>query len=236
MVGRILVVCTANVCRSPLAAKSISTSFADATSAVAGSAVAASAVGPVGSDCQLLVESAGIAAEPGSSWCVESAEMANVDVSDNGHVSQPLDAEQLRLSDAVITLDRSQRAFAARLLPQCRTRLFTLTQADLLAAQVGEQLLAGTLPEGAATFPMQRSERIGWFVAEMDAARGSLSGLHEDALDIPDMHDGSGDHAALHQVREASSGFGTWLSRVVTYSAGNNEPAPPRHNPRGVSA
>jgi protein-tyrosine phosphatase len=199
---RVLVVCTANMCRSPLAASVIAAAFADAVP------------GSLPGD-ELLVESAGITVEPGAPWCEQSAGFAGVDPAANGHVASPLDVQQLRASDVIVTLDRSQRAFAARMLPQCRARLFTLTQASMLAERVGIQMIGGTLPEGAPPFPAQRSDRLRWFIGEMDAARGLLSGMSDEAFDIADMHDVAGDHGTLVLVRENAERFGRWLHRVA---------------------
>jgi protein-tyrosine-phosphatase len=202
LLARVLVVCSANVCRSPLAANVIEAAFAAATP-----------------DGELVVESAGTAVDPGAPWCERSAAYVGIDAASDGHVAQPLDVEQLRASDVILTLDRSQRATAARMLPGCRPRLFTLTQASLLSEHIGDRLRTGTMPADAPPFPAQRSERIRWLIGEMDAGRGVLSGLLDEALDITDMHDGSHDHGELVTVRENAERFGTWLHRVV-YHAG----------------
>lgn len=165
---RILVICTANVCRSPLAADVLRR-------------------GTILTE----VTSAGTDAEPGERMCRQSAtRAATID-----HRARPLTPDLLADADLVLALDRTHRAAAARLAPQCRPRTFTLRQAAALAEHVAATLDGGQLPEGAPPLPSEPRERLTWLVAELDAARALLAGWPEGREDIPDDH-GAPDHSA----------------------------------------
>jgi len=112
-------------------------------------------------------------------------------------------------------LDRTHRSAAARLLPSCRSRLFTLKQAALLADLVAQQLGSGDAPLGSPPLPKDPQDRLQWLVEEMDAARGALAGVSEEELDIIDEH-GPQDHAkTLIAVRDAAEVFSTAVLAVA---------------------
>jgi protein-tyrosine phosphatase len=198
----VLVVCTANVCRSPLAAAIISMTFA-----------AAARDGAV-ADHLVSVRSAGTEADPGDPMCWQSAEILQASAQE--HRATLLEPDLLAGADLVITADRSQRGACARLWPECRPRLFTFTQAAALATSVSETLTSGTIPDGAPPLPVGQRDRLGWLMSEMDAARGSLAGMPEGYEDIEDGH-GTTDHqGALTAVEAAASALARALLNVVT--------------------
>lgn len=166
---RILTVCTANVCRSALAAEVLRQW--GASQHLTG---------------VISVESAGTDAFPGAPMCAEGASVAGV--RGDGHAARELTAGLLADADLILTADRTHRAAAARLLPSCRPRLFTLRQAATLAATLAETLAAGHLPEGAPPLPDGDPERLRWLVAELDAARGQRAGAADEDDDIEDQH------------------------------------------------
>jgi protein-tyrosine phosphatase len=192
---RILVVCTANVCRSPLAEIVLRRGLA-------------------GQHSEFVdVTSAGTHADAGQPMCAQGAAHAGVDP--DVHRSRLLSAVDLADADLVLTADRSQRAAAARLDPSCRPRLFTLRQAAELAAHVSRTLAAGGVPEGAPPIPNEAAERLRWFMGEMDVARGSRAGRHEQDDDIEDRH-GPGDHAAtVAAVDDASASIARGLKAFL---------------------
>jgi len=194
---RVLSVCTANECRSPLAAAIIQRTWV--------------IDGPV--DAPLISASAGVEALAESPWCEQSAEVAQAD--GNGHRSRELQVGDLESATLVLAMDRSQRAIAARLQPSVRPRLFTLVQAALLAEHVGSSLKWNGPAAGAPSLPSGTSERIQWLVAEMDAARGALAGMGDEAFDITDVH-GTDDHrAGLERVRTSAQTLTEWMIQVA---------------------
>ncbi|WP_375399273.1 hypothetical protein [uncultured Amnibacterium sp.] len=116
---RVLVVCTANICRSPLAERTLQRAFA-------GSPALA----------HLTVRSAGTFAEQDAAMCALSATLLDRD--DDGdwvqaHRSRRLTAELVAASDLVLTMEREQRSIAARLAPGSQAKIFTITEAAQLA-------------------------------------------------------------------------------------------------------
>ena len=193
---RILVVCTANVCRSPLAERVLLRELA-------------------GTD--VVVTSAGTHAEPGDPMCPGSAGWLGVDPTT--HAARELDRDLLRDADLVLAADRTHRGACARLAPDCRPRLFTVRQAAGLASYVAACTADGRLPDGAPPLPESPGERLRWLVGEMDAARGLLPARPEEADDIADRH-GPAPHADVFaEVDEATTEIGramrTCLSAVA---------------------
>ena len=126
----VLVVCTANVCRSPLAERVIGTRFADAAHD-----------GRI-HDHLLLLRSAGTDAEPGDPMCPQSA--ALVHYVPQEHRARLIQPRLLASAGLIVTADRYHRGECARMWPECRPRLFTLTQAAALA-----EIVAGSVRPGA---------------------------------------------------------------------------------------
>lgn len=165
----ILIVCSANVCRSPLTAQLLQRWAREQ-----------------GLQRSVHVQSAGVAAFPGEPMCPQAAAYAGADPL--AHTARELAAGMLIDADLILTADRVHRGAAARLVPQCRSRLFTLRQAAGLADALRASLAAGALPEGAPPLPEGTVERLEWLVREMDAARGLLAARPEDDDDVPDRH------------------------------------------------
>ena len=186
----ILTVCTANICRSPAAERLLLAGLAD--------------LAP-----EATVSSAGVAAVDGRPACDLSSALigeyvateypgAGAPADFGTHRSRRLTAEHARGSELILALDRSHRAELARLAPARRPVTFTLRQAATLATAVAAAVADGGLPQGAPPLPADRADRLRWWVAEMDAARG-LTGDPGDSeqfagdlwghpLDVPDPH------------------------------------------------
>lgn len=201
----ILVVCTANICRSPTGARGLQVGLWHAG---------------VPSDL-VSVESAGVAA--GDDWpmCELADTMTTAALGEGGnHRSRRLTAELANEAGLILVADRGHRTAVGQLAPATRGRTFTIRQAARLAAWVvgdagvlgiAEVKAAGGTPDldpddlrlGVPALPTAPRDRLGWFVAELDAARG-LAPL-ADAGDYPDCEpDDIGDpHVAgwyLHDV------------------------------------
>lgn len=180
MALRILVVCTANICRSPATAELLRRKVAD--------------------PALVDVSSAGVAALEGAAACVVSTNLvrglhAATDRPRAGAPAQGarlVTAQLLLDADLVLALDRWHRAALAQLAPATRSRTFTLRQAARLAAQLRQQLEAGQLPLGAPPVPSDPQSRLAWLVTELDAARSSspsgAAGADWHPDDVPDPH------------------------------------------------
>ncbi|MDP2287968.1 MAG: polysaccharide biosynthesis tyrosine autokinase [Actinomycetota bacterium] len=191
---QVLVACSANVCRSPLAASIIRAEVGELGSAV-------------------YVNWAGTYAAVGDAMCSQAAAYL-------GHVgavgsSRQITAPLLMSADLLLTADRSQRAWLARMNPASRPRTFTLRQGARLASGVTQQLAAGFLPLGSPPLPENLHDRLMWLVSEMDAARGSHAFWDPHADDIEDLHSEDDHRATLDEVAQAS----TELARAFMFVA-----------------
>jgi len=171
--GGILVVCTANVCRSPAAA-----------------ALLRAAAGP-----DLPIVSAGTQALPGSPACPEASRWlaALGHQAPQAHSARPLDASAVRAASLVLTAARVHRAAVIDLVPAAQRRTFTLPQAARLSAWL---VRAGAEPPDA-----DPRGRLAWLAGELDAARGLVgrpAGAELD--DLPDPHLEPGNPDARHDV------------------------------------
>ncbi|WP_456237999.1 arsenate reductase/protein-tyrosine-phosphatase family protein, partial [Marisediminicola senii] len=110
---RVLVVCTANVCRSPFAA-----------------ALLANRLVAADPGTTITVSSAGSRAHHGAAACEVAAAMAT----DGGfpilgHASRPLDVSTIEGADLILTAEAAHRSAVSRLVPGARARTFTISEA-----------------------------------------------------------------------------------------------------------
>lgn len=228
---RVLVVCTANICRSPASATLLRREFAAA-----------------GLSDVVEVESAGVSAVEGAPACDLSSALVGEFVSRHYAGQEPIepdvDAHRSRLvttamtqeADLILALDRSHRAALARIDPAARARTFTLRQAAGLSQVVAGYSEAGHVPPGAPPLPDPREDRLRWWVGELDAARGLTavgasdepSGLQWHPEDVPDPHVvGYQVHApAIELAEDAIMLISSGVGRVVA-TGSDGSPVPP---------
>jgi protein-tyrosine phosphatase len=191
----LLVVCTANVCRSPLAQRVLQRELS-----------AAGWLGEVG------VTSAGTRAEEGWAMCSVSATEFSDAAEDaafaSAHRSHLLSKEAVQQAGLVIAMEREQRSLIAQLAPGSQGKVYTLREVESLAGVLAERgieppadlpALAAALHSvrGFAPVPAQPPKRR-WFQRAVDP---------EDALTIVDGHGLADDRhvaavAAVHQTTE----------------------------------
>lgn len=183
MTFRVLIVCSANVCRSPMAAALLRQSFEDTTL-----------------QDRVEVTSSGEHAWRGSQMCDEIAAEGTLDELESQarerHRPTQLDTERLLGADLVLATDRAIRSSVVRMDPQVHDRVFTLREAAALAKHV----LRDT---GSAGY----DDELDWLeglVAEMNDSRGLIDmpgftsyprtflpwprlSVHDH--DVPDPHD-----------------------------------------------
>lgn len=175
MNARVLVVCTANICRSPAAA-----------------GLLADRLGPT-----VEVVSRGVRAMPGAPMCARSADWLTTGLPDGGgvrpnpltdrpHSSAPLTLADVRSATVILTASPRHRSAVVALRPSAQVRTFTLAQAARIATWRAGQ--------GAKPPIGNVSERVLWLTEELDTHRASVP-LPGGDDDLPDPHHGEAHHA-----------------------------------------
>ncbi|GAA1962023.1 low molecular weight phosphatase family protein [Agromyces allii] len=158
----VLVVCTGNICRSPVAAQ-----------------VLAARLSAAGFD-EVRVSSAGTNALAGEPMTREAAELSRSFGADpSGHAARQLTAETVLDADLVLTATRAHRAKVAELVPRAARRAYTLREfarvLDFLAAD-------GALDEGAAP-PDSIAARLDPAASTLDLAHPGITSRLQQATD-----------------------------------------------------
>ncbi|HZD18345.1 MAG TPA: hypothetical protein VE669_09420 [Actinomycetota bacterium] len=146
----ILVVCTGNVCRSPIAEALVRARLAERLGA---SAPRVASAGVAGWD--------GSGADPGS---VATGAELGVDL--RGHRARGLDPGEVADAAVVIAMSRSHREQLVTLIPDAGGRIFTLKELVRLLEAQPPPVVRGA--EDAETDP---EDRLRWRVAQADALR-----------------------------------------------------------------
>ena len=108
---RILVVCTGNICRSPLAEKFLQVGF--------------DAMAPA----QFEISSAGTSGLTGDEVTPQIARIANPHgITFDGFRARRLENEHIRAADLVLTMERAHRATVVQMLPAALRHTFTLRE------------------------------------------------------------------------------------------------------------
>jgi protein-tyrosine phosphatase len=163
---RVLLVCTANICRSPAAARLL-----------------AGRLGP-----SIEFESRGTRSVPGAGSCDVSANwvLMNGGNAAGGHLSRQLELADIKASTLILTASQQHRTKVIELRPSAQVRTFTLAQAARIARWLPASALA-EMPAGA-----DLPDRLLWLAEELDAHRGSAPRPGpESADDLPDPHRGA---------------------------------------------
>jgi protein-tyrosine phosphatase len=147
-VFRILVVCTGNICRSPVAESVIKAALSDIP--------------------EIRVESAGTAAMVGQPVPAEAAEFVRTLGADpTGHAGRQITPEIIAQADLILVAAREHRSAIVTMLPRASRKTFTLREFARLA-EGGDgwtTILPSDSPIGGA---------LPGLIAELAARRGSL--------------------------------------------------------------
>lgn len=201
MTLHILVVCTANMCRSPVAGVLLS-----------------EGLDRIGAGSVTTVTTAGTNAVAGTGLCPDAAthilDAADRDRLVATHRARPLTDSLVDRADLVLTAARRQHTFITGTRPAANTRTFTLREAATLAERVADRYASGRLPEAPELPATDRVEdRLRWLVDEMHHGRGheqlasppapvrrrwwqrpvTDEGASLHPYDIPDTHEGGPD-------------------------------------------
>ncbi|OMH31365.1 hypothetical protein [Tersicoccus sp. Bi-70] len=201
--GTVLVVCTANVCRSRYAA-----------------ALLAPRV-------PWPVRSAGVQARDGAVLCSLAAHRLDDDhraLESAGPGGRRLRHEHLAGAGLVLTARRAQRAAVVRMLPEARSRTFTLREFALLVEQF-PHALNGDLPGAVAALDRLRPRLAvpNARVRLMDRVTGAGPAAALSALDVEDghVHGGRRHRRALDEIEAASRRIGDALALLAITADGS---------------
>jgi protein-tyrosine phosphatase len=193
---RVLVVCTANECRSVIGHETFEAS--EISSLIA-------------------VSSAGTGAQEGTPRCAETVARA-VRVN---HTSTHIESVDLASFDAIFTMEKAHSSKIAQLAPAVRAKTFTLPQAVTLAGTVLDALTEKS-QEFEPDFPanwaaLTDTARLQWLLSEMNEARGFVS---FDTEEIPDAH---GKNAAAHDfalpfVEESVKTLSRYVAETLAFN------------------
>ncbi|WP_091229841.1 hypothetical protein [Microbacterium sp. 3J1] len=135
--GSLLVVCAANVCRSPFAAFLLGRELPD-----------------------IEVSSVGVTARAGDPLCRFTEERIDALAGDadlaEAHVATRLDAESIDRADLILTASEAERSAVAMLAPEARPKTFTLVEAAYGARALSPLAADTTLRELAVQMHAQR--------------------------------------------------------------------------------
>lgn len=179
---RVLLVCTANICRSPATAQLLA--------------------GRLGSSIDFI--SRGTRSVRGARMCEISADWVLMNGGDTagGHTSQQLELADIRASTLILTASQRQRTKVIEMRPSAQVRTFTLAQ----AARIAQWRTSG----GRSGVPAHADlpDRLLWLVEELDAHRGSAPRpVPESADDLPDPHYGASHAGVLGSLLAAVNVF-----------------------------
>lgn len=172
---RILLVCTANICRSPGAERLLA--------------------GRLGAAVEVF--SRGTRAVPGARIC----DFSEAWVRDHGgvsrrHSSTPLQVADIRTSTVILTASQRQRSRVIEMRPSAQVRTFTL----LHAARTAQWLAAtGRIPPKESGL----GDRLLWLIEELDASRASAPHADPGDDDLPDPHHGGQHPEVFTRLRTA---------------------------------
>lgn len=200
---RILVVCSGNVCRSPLTERLLATRLAEV-------------FGPLGD--RLVVTSAGTSAMVGSGMDRRAAAVGTaLGVPTDGFRARSLTAADVAEADLVLGATREHRAAAVRLLPSAHRRTFTLLEFARLCRGVDQEAL-----------PRELGERCPALVAGAASRRGLDRAAAPEDDDVPDPHGGTVRvHEQVGTVLDGAVRTIVAVAAGVALDAGESADAPP---------
>lgn len=160
----LLYVCTANICRSPMAERLARAELSRRFGAL---------------PAEIAVSSAGVAARDGAPMDETAARTLHVLEADPAaFVARALAAEQVTDAALVLVAEREHRAVVARLVPRAVRRCFTVREFDRYLTTVDAAALPG---EGIAA-------RLTALVEQVNLHRGTLPPVGQDEDDLADPY------------------------------------------------
>ena len=207
----ILVVCTANICRSPFAANLLRRELSGIE------------------EVSFNIESAGTEARGGDPACKGLWGSAGQQAPERGdHSSRVVTRDLADQADLILALSSSHSSSLAVTSPKARSITFKLAVASRLASQIVSPRHALASATGAMAqmdeldplvrvpkLPQFGPDRFEWLVAEMDAWRGSI--IESEADSVIDPHEAEDDRhpAVASEIIELVESFALAVKAVV---------------------
>lgn len=183
MADRILLVCTANECRSPYAGSLLH-----------------SMLSPLSAE-RIAIRSAGIDVIPGHPMCTEAAARLAEPEATARHRARFLQPHDVEWASLVLVAERRHRAAIARMSPTASTRTFTLREAAALGA--------ASSPNGAS---IASGATVEAFAERLHEARGLVGPIELDIADghhrTPREHRRTLDHVGASTTAIANAFIG----------------------------
>ena len=212
----LIFVCTANICRSPVAAEILIRELSSWLE---------------NSELPLSIISRGTHAISGDDRCVVASERFQIE---EPGVSAIFESDDVSASTLVLTMEQAQIAFLVKAYPKLRAQIFTLPQVVEIAQKIYDGVLDGSLftstdPEVSVGFvapplPDEVDQRWNWLLNELDANRGLVtstsSSLTSGDLDIADAHqvDGPTHEIALELIEENVKVLAVLIQDILSVS------------------
>ncbi|HEY0215751.1 MAG TPA: low molecular weight phosphatase family protein [Cellulomonas sp.] len=172
---RVLVVCTGNICRSPVVERLLAAELGAGSGPWEGLALAPGRV---------QVASAGVGAVVGSAVAPPMAALLSTEgLAADGFVARQLEPEMLRTADLVLTMTRRHRATVVQMAPPAVRRTFTLREAARLCTTVDPAALPSLAASGVAG-------RLRALIPLAAAGRGTVLAPAPQADDVVDPYGG----------------------------------------------
>lgn len=209
-------VCTANMCRSPIAEYV----FVRETESWLPQL-----------QIPMQINSRGTHAQPGEVRCEVASR--TFEIAEPG-VSSSFEIDDVATQGIVLTMEQMHMAHLVRSFPKLRSRIFTLAQAVEILEHIYDGIVDGSLfvsddPELGAGFvapplPNEIADRWTWLLNELDANRGLISStksiLTSGDFDIGDAHvsDGPTHELSLDLVKENATELARLLELILSFS------------------
>lgn len=208
-------VCTANMCRSPIAEYVFVEAVKDWIH---------------NSGLDIEINSRGTHAQSGEKRCEVASN--RFEISDSG-VSALFTGDDPNTQGLIFAMEQQHVRFLVQSFPKLRSRIFPLAQAVEILAKIYDGIVDGSLftpadPEAvgfvAPPLPTDLADRWTWLIGELDANRGLISTtksiLTSGDFDIGDAHvpDGPTHELSLDLVAENAASLANLLERILCFS------------------
>ena len=193
MSSSVLVVCTGNICRSPLGERLLARNLAQA-------------------GLEIAVSSAGTHALVGGVVPTEVSSYANFQQSSvDGHQPRQLTEEMIEQSDLILTAERAHRSEVVSLVPRASTKTFTIKQFARLATEHEVLIEKGDL----ASLQISDLRELVAEIADFRSLATPLDNLSDDDVADPYKRSQTAYDTANNEINEAQRAISNFFARYL---------------------